>query len=356
MGSVKDLEIKTDPNKNELGIGTFNFSDRFSIFDWGVMPDHIQNKGAALCMMAAWNFERLEDQGIPTHYLGVLDSSEKLVKTSNLLEPSTRMVITLSKVIKPNFENGKYSYIIFTENRGGINNYVIPLEFIYRRGAPEGSSLFKKIAGLEEKGDLEGLKKLLAPYGLTEKPKPGDLFPKTGYDFTTKFESSDRILTEREAYENSGLTEEYLEKLKSIRDDVVKFVSGRAQEVNLINFDGKLEFRFFNGVQLADVVGTFDENRFMFNGEQVSKEVLRQHYKKAQPGWCGEVERAKQEAAKNGISDWKSLVIIQPQKLDPDLISLVGEMYAAGSDLYTGSNLFRVRPLEIIMEELRTYQ
>src|SRR3989338_9657087 len=72
MGSVKDLAVLREPTINTMGSGIFNFSDRYSVFDWGEMPDHIPNKGAALCMMAAWNFEQLSKEGAQTHYLGIV--------------------------------------------------------------------------------------------------------------------------------------------------------------------------------------------------------------------------------------------------------------------------------------------
>ena len=60
MGSVKDLEIIKKPDKDEHGIGRFHFSDRYSVFDYGEMPDIIENKGKALCMLSAYFFEILE--------------------------------------------------------------------------------------------------------------------------------------------------------------------------------------------------------------------------------------------------------------------------------------------------------
>ena len=38
----------------------FEYSDRYSIFDWGEMPDHIDQKGIALNRMGAAFFEYLE--------------------------------------------------------------------------------------------------------------------------------------------------------------------------------------------------------------------------------------------------------------------------------------------------------
>ncbi|NIO21543.1 MAG: hypothetical protein GTN76_12575 [Candidatus Aenigmarchaeota archaeon] len=59
MGSVKDLEIESEPKEKALGVGSFIFSNRYSIFDWGEMPDHIEFKGDSLALMSAWNFEKV---------------------------------------------------------------------------------------------------------------------------------------------------------------------------------------------------------------------------------------------------------------------------------------------------------
>ena len=355
MGSVKDLRVISEPTETKLGSGVFVFSDRYSIFDWGKMPDHIPSKGAALCTMGAWNFERLEEQGVPTHYSGVLDASGKLVRTNELTIPANEMVIYLSRVIEPIFRDTGYDYTFFTSQRGVLNNFVIPLENIYRNGAPKGSSLFRTIERLEKEGKTKELRALLSKYSLTEKPKPGDLFPKTGYDFTTKFEPTDRKVTNKEAYEISGLIQEQFEKLKELRDKTASFVGARAREVGLVDYDGKHEFVFSDSVMLADVAGTLDEDRIMLNGEQVSKELLRQYYKAHDPKWCNAVEDAKSRAKEEGIEDWKSLVRIQPKKLPDGLVQLVGEMYQSCADRYTGLNLFRRRPLELVMDKLRPY-
>ena len=53
-GSVKDIY------KDGKGNLFFEFSDRYSIFDWGKMPDLIPNKGIALGTMANTFFNLLE--------------------------------------------------------------------------------------------------------------------------------------------------------------------------------------------------------------------------------------------------------------------------------------------------------
>ncbi|NIM46947.1 MAG: hypothetical protein GTN40_02190 [Candidatus Aenigmarchaeota archaeon] len=71
MGSVKDVSIIIPAYENQPGLGDFVFSDWFSIFDWGKMPNYIVNKGRSLAVMAAYNFEKLEDMNIRTHYISL---------------------------------------------------------------------------------------------------------------------------------------------------------------------------------------------------------------------------------------------------------------------------------------------
>jgi len=356
MGSVKDLEVGIEATEGELGIGDFVFSDRYSVFDWGEMPDHIPNKGAAICMMAAWNFEKLKERVKLSHYIGIKNSSGYAVRVEELDGPSNVMNVSLSRVVEPEFRDGEFDYSYFTERRGELQNVVIPLEVIYRNGAPKGSSLFKSLDRMESEGDAEGIGKLLGKYGLVERPSPGELFPVTGYDFTTKFEPKDRRITDEEAFRISGLNEEQFLQLEMLRDAAVDVVRERTEEVGLVDFDGKHEYRLFNGiVEMADVFGTPDENRFMLDGTQVSKELLRQVYKSEQPQWVEDVERAKAEAEERGIADWKSLTQVRPAPLSEELTDLVGEMYAATAELYTGARLFGARDLDVVMDKLRPY-
>ena len=100
------------------------------------MPDEIQNKGKALCMMGAFFFEKLEDLGIKTHYKGMV-LNDKVHRLSELGEPSDTMQVSLVQVLKPNLENNKYDYLNYNEN---LTNILIPLEVIYRNSLPAGSS------------------------------------------------------------------------------------------------------------------------------------------------------------------------------------------------------------------------
>ena len=55
MGSVKDLTIITPATPNQMGSGRFFFSDRYSVFDWGEMPDRIPRKGEAIALLGAYS-------------------------------------------------------------------------------------------------------------------------------------------------------------------------------------------------------------------------------------------------------------------------------------------------------------
>ena len=53
MTSVKDVRVEEPPAGTALGRGSFVFTDDYSVFDWGKMPDPIPDKGASICTMGA---------------------------------------------------------------------------------------------------------------------------------------------------------------------------------------------------------------------------------------------------------------------------------------------------------------
>ena len=146
MGSVKDLKIIEKATENKSGVGQFYYSDRYSVFDWGEMPDAIKDKGKALCMMGAFFFEKLEDLGVKTHYQGMVVNG-KACRLSEMSEPSDTMQVSLVQVLKPILQGEKYNYSIYSSD---LTNILIPLEVIYRNSRPAGSSVFRRL----EKGSL----------------------------------------------------------------------------------------------------------------------------------------------------------------------------------------------------------
>mgnify|MGYP001339284866 FL=1 len=208
MGSVKDLQVIKKATRDAMGVGRFHFSNRYSVFDWGEMPDHIEGKGAALCLMGAYCFERLEEKGVKTHYRGLVNPEGKAVKVAELKQPSNTMEVCLVNVYKPQTSvvNGKiiHDYSVYTPN---LKNCLIPLEIIYRNGLPEGSSVFKR---------LEQGKVTLNDLGLDYTPKSGETLAKPIFDVSTKLEETDRYVTWTEAQKIAGLTDKELVDVKSV--------------------------------------------------------------------------------------------------------------------------------------------
>jgi phosphoribosylaminoimidazole-succinocarboxamide synthase len=346
MGSVKDIEIVKKPTRDVMGIGRFHFSDRYSVFDWGEMPDHIEGKGEALCLMGAYCFERLEKKGVKTHYRGLIDKN-KVVTSEELKQPTNIMEISLVNVLKPKtyVENGKleYDYSVFTPS---LKNYLIPLEIIYRNGLPEGSSVFKRL----EQG-LITIKSL----GLDHYPKAGEKLKKPIFDVSTKLEEGDRYVSWVEAQKIAGLTDGEVDRVKALLLKVDETITQMAAKAGLENEDGKIELAFdpFRRLMVVDVVGTLDECRFTYDGLHVSKEIARQYYRKTE--WYRDVEEAKKKAKEEGVEDWKKLVKTKPPKLDQKLEIIISEMYLATANELTKKKMFAVPKLADIIKEYEKY-
>jgi phosphoribosylaminoimidazole-succinocarboxamide synthase len=341
MGSVKDLEVIEKPTKNKMGVGRFHFSDRYSVFDWGEMPDHVDGKGTALCLMGAYCFEKLEEKDIKTHYRGLVDVDGRVVRFDELKKPSNIMEINLVNVYKPRVyvKNGKivYDYSIYTPR---LTNFLIPLEIIYRNSLPEGSSVFKRL----EQG-LVTFEEL----GLDHYPRAGERLAKPIFDVSTKLEMGDRYVSWKEARQIAGLTDNELEEIKSILLKVDETITEIASKADLVNEDGKIELAFDpqRKLMVVDVVGTLDECRFTYRGLHVSKEIARMYYRQTE--WAKEVDEAKKKAREEGIEDWKKLVRTKPPKLNPKLKMLISQMYMAATNEMTGKKVFNVPKLADII-------
>jgi phosphoribosylaminoimidazole-succinocarboxamide synthase len=347
MGSVKDLQVIKKPTSTAMGTGRFLFSDRYSVFDWGEMPDHIEGKGAALCLMGAYCFEQLEKLGVKTHYRGLVNVEGKTVKVAELKEPSSVMEVALVNVYKPktSIVGGKivHNYSQYTLK---LKNCLIPLEIIYRNGLPEGSSVFKRLS--------QG-KVTLADLGLDHQPQPGETLAKPIFDVSTKLEETDRYVTWTEAQKISSLATAELSDVKSVLLKADETITKAAVNAGLKNEDGKIELAFDDKrkLMLVDVLGTLDECRFTYEGVHVSKEVARQYYKKT--SWYNDLEQAKKDAEAKGVQDWKSLCRSQPPKLDAKLKKIISEMYMSVANEMTGKKLFRTPKLAKVIDDYKVY-
>jgi len=358
MGSVKDLEVTRHAREDKEGGGDFVFSERYSVFDWGEMPDSIINKGRALATMAAFNFEGLEKRGIRTHYRSLVDGLGRPLGFDDLPEfgnGSDRMRVSLAMVYHPIARpvgEGvvEYDYSFYEANRGGIGNFLVPLEVIFRNGLPLGSSVFGKIDRAKAIADSTErdavLQRIYRELGVTEEPKPGDVLPRPVVSYTTKLEAGDRVLTADEAYRISGLTEEQFARVGPLALEINDFVTGQVEREGLgPHWDGKVEMRYRSGgLEVVDVVGTPDENRF---GSLVSKELLRQLYIRDQPEFVAACEEWKSTG-----KGWQERCPVKPVRLSQNSRTLASQMYMAACNAYVGKRIFGTKGISEVRAEI----
>lgn len=327
MGSVKDLLVIKSP-KNGLGEGIFEFSDRYSVFDYGEMPDKIDGKGASLCLISAYFFEKLEKLGIKTHYIGLIEDG-KVKRLEEVCSATNKMKVKLVRVLRPT----KGDYSIFAKEKA---NFLIPLEIIYRNKIPEGSSLLRRVAEGQVKPEDFGLKEI----------KPNMKLERPIVDFSTKLEDVDRYLSHAEAKRIASLKDEEFEQLKDIVLNVNDIITTEVSRIGLENEDGKIELAFDEKrrFMVVDAVGTPDECRFSFEGFEVSKEFLRIYYRKTE--WYEKIK------AHKGKENWREIVGAPP-KLNTEVKKVVSELYLALCNEITRRRFFDVPKLGIVVKRLR---
>src|SRR3989338_11456618 len=68
-GSVKNVNVLKEATEKEAGLAFFDYTDSYSVFDYGRMPDLIPNKGECISRMAAFNFKELGKKGFKSHFI-----------------------------------------------------------------------------------------------------------------------------------------------------------------------------------------------------------------------------------------------------------------------------------------------
>jgi len=316
-GSVKDIYLK---NSNYM----FRFSDRYSIFDWGEMPDRLNNKGEVLSFMAWFFFdyfskssswehveipkpfkneeiinvlEGLRSDGLSHHCLGMCDDNGELVNP--LDKKTSRNILAKSfNVINPSFERGSWDY---TEYQKRPTNTIIPLEVIFRFGAPEGSSLFKRLNDKKYKKEI----------GIEGEVIAGEWFDFPVIEFSSKLESHDRYLTYEEAKYISGMSDKEFNRLKSLTQVLAIGLAKLFKEIDVELWDGKFEYAFSESlseemrkITLIDSIGP-DELRLSYKSTPLSKENLRKFYSNS--NWHKAIIKSKNLASQRKVKDWKSI-------------------------------------------------
>ncbi len=336
-GSVKNV-LGPKPLPSGEPAVCFEYTDAYSVFDWGRMPDALAGKGEALTAMAARFFEELESarewssldreferareaspfpeaftrewlvlarEGLRTHYVEREASAPRLwVKQAAVERPRIERILGKEIVVYPRVPTAK-----------GLR--LVPLEVVFRFGVTEGSSILKRLG--KESGVFEAM------------GYPSD-FPlareTVGFPFLetfTKLESTDRRLELSEALSVSGLGAAEFEALLMRTAAVAVWLKKRWSRIGVELIDGKLEWAVGpEGFVLVDAIGP-DELRLHVEGESLSKEFLRAHYRTS--AWHEEMERAKRDAAFRGVTDWKASVKLEPEPLPVDLKRTAERIY-----------------------------
>jgi len=346
--------LHTGSVKNIKGIKgqspyVFEFSDRYSVFDWGAMPDDLENKGECLAAMAQLFFKKMgqpdfwkewtpdenlfknnehvltllntfQSEGVPHHCLGLVDSNDQpcdgLTK-SLAVEPVNVPIIQFDS------STGSWDY---AEYESKPVKTLVPLEVIFRFGVPQGSSLMKRAK------DPEYLKDI----GLEKQPFPGDQFDIPVIEFSTKLESTDRYINNQVAQRISGMNDIEFSNTKALCLLLASRLKDMFMAIGIKLWDGKFEFAFgaekdSNGnrkLQLVDSIGP-DELRLTYNGIQLSKENLRKFYRDSE--WYQKVEQAKEMAKERNEKDWKAIcqneLGCHPDRLSQEQVTAAAMMY-----------------------------
>lgn len=313
-GSVKKI-FATDQASNLV----FEFTDDYSVFDWGKMPDTIPQKGEGLAKLMAVLFERLEARGVKTHFRGFDGGRNVLVEKIGVYRPER---IT---------EGGRNFY---TYPKTMQKPYLIPLEVVFRFEVCAGSSFIKRHA--------------------EKHYQVGHRFEKPFVEMFTKLEDKDRPLSNDEAFKISGLTMAQFEEVIWRTSEVAQILQTWFAEKGIRLMDGKLEWGLSSEgeIILVDAIGP-DEMRLEKQNIQLSKEVLREFYRKTE--WYQDLENAKEEGESKGYADWKALVKNPPPPLPARLKELVSGMYLALVNDISEESVFASPSLDEIVKEMSVY-
>lgn len=370
-GSVKNLRRVKEPSGSKPGLYIFEYTDDYSIFDYGKMPDSIAGKGATMAVMSAYIFEQLESpkrwkalarsdvwcrikmddfreallasetmktlvkRGLPTHYRGMRDREGALVRTDRLREPSNCMEVAAVPIVRPECGTvGESTLWNYNAIHPGLESFLIPLEWIFRFGVPPGSSLLERIA-LDPKYHRT--------LGLRRRPREGSWLARPILELSSKLETGDRYLPLEGALNFSGLSMGEFGTIVDWTTLIAVFLYDLFSDVGLRLWDGKFEYtRTGAGPMLADAI-TPDELRLTKGTVQISKEPLRQYYRKYDSKFVGAMKQAKVLAhrTRREIRDVMDEDLgVEPARLAEPFRQAIEAMYTGLTHELTGLTFF----------------
>lgn len=369
----------------------FQFTDDYSVFDWGKMPDKIANKGKSLTLLGAHIFDELAKPefwaelpqsphlkkfsgdylaqrwqhlsfsgdegltkiGLTSHFAGLTDLNRKTLPTSTAALSLYANTDTLLKVLRaqvnwpsPKILFGQNIYFYDQDNFSPQAKRLVPLEVVFRFGMGKGSSLSKRLA--ENPAYIQQL-------GFPAKPAADEWFDHPIIEFFSKLEPKDRFLTWQEASMLSGLNAALFEDLIETAIDIALALHHLFAQKGLELWDGKLEFvlvpkRISGNEQqakllLADSIGP-DELRLIYRGQQLSKEFIRQFYRST--SWVEALQRAQEIAVDEPGRDWKEICVNDlkqaPPYLSPQMKAVVDKLYGVIANHVIGTTIFSDQP------------
>jgi len=167
-------------------------------------------------------------------------------------------------------------------------------------------------------------------------------------EFSTKYEQQDRYLTRAEADQIAGRAD--IDALESLARDVNRVVTERAEAAGFVHEDGKIECLYTDGeLRVADVVGTFDENRFSYGDGGSRRRSSASGTRRTTRVGRGR-DRGKTAVADRDIDDWRELCERDPEPLPQAVVDAVSELYAAGTNAYTDREWFDVPDIEAALD------
>ena len=243
LRSGKAKDIYQRPNGDII----FVFTDRVTAFD-GIKKAEYKDKGAFCCQLSCFWFEKLEAEGIKTHF---------------------------KEYIPPN--------MLVAEDVDILPVEVIARNFLY-------GSLWKRY----QKGEVV----IGSEFVPQEEKREGTPLNKSYVEFTTKFERFDRPIMAEELIEKGGMTGNEIAHLIRETRRVGDILSASLRQKGIILADFKLEYgrsKVSGEILLADEVGTpdvcrfWDKEAYEHGGEirSLDKDVFRQ-----EKGDLAEVYRA----------------------------------------------------------------
>ena len=175
----------------------------------------------------------------------------------------------------------------------------------------------------------------LGQLGISEIPKTGEFFNTPVIEFSTKLEEKDRYLSYSEAQKISGMSQQEIDELISLTQQLATILRNTFKDIDLTLWDGKIEYAFGNSINnnlrefiVVDSLGP-DELRLTYKDVLISKEFLRQYYKNS--SWHQAVEKCKVLAKEQNRTDWKDMVInehnIEPSNLPQNWLTGASEIY-----------------------------